>query len=101
MDFTDSIEELINRRRRQILVHSCIYYQFNTSIIPDKQFDAWAYELAALQRTYPDIANKCAYAQEFADFDGTTGFHLPMYGWIVDKAQNLINIHREMQKNGC
>lgn len=71
------LEELINRRRRQILVHSFLYYQLNTSVIDDYTFDLWSKELVELQKKYPEIAKRCIYHEEFKDFDGSTGFDLP------------------------
>ena len=32
------ISELIKRRRLQILIHSCIYYEFNQNLITDIQW---------------------------------------------------------------
>ncbi len=85
------IEELITRRRRQVLVNSCIYYRYGKSIVSDKQFDKWAYELADLQGKYPELARRGEFATEFEGFDGTTGFDLPLYGqWVDRKAQSLI-----------
>jgi hypothetical protein len=92
------ISSLILRRRKQMLVHSCIYYRFGTSIISDKQFDEWAYQLVALQQQYPEIAGQVEFAKEFTDFDGTTGFHLPSHGWIADTAHYLISTHKEANK---
>lgn len=94
--FTTDIKELINRRRRQILVHSCIYYRYNTSIITDKQFDTWARELVALQQTYPTLAAECVHHDAFADFDGSTGFHLPTER-VIGKAAYLIELDRRMK----
>lgn len=34
-------EELIKRRRLQILIHSCIYYYLDSNLISDQQFDQW------------------------------------------------------------
>ena len=88
---TEKIKELINRRRRQILVHSCLYYRMNTTIITDKQFDKWAYQLVDLQKEYPQIANNCVFAEDFTAFDGTTGFDLPLdNNWVVSIAYSLI-----------
>lgn len=93
------IKELINRRRRQVLVHSCIYYRFGTSVVSDKQFDEWAYELRNLQEQYPELAKRCVYAEEFEDFDGTTGYHLPLADEnVVSKAHHLIQLHKEEEK---
>ena len=73
----DGVRSLILRRRLQILVHSCIYYELNDNIIPDSTWSAWAEELAKLQKQYPKIAERVDYAKEFKDFDGSTGFNLP------------------------
>lgn len=84
--------ELINRRRRQILVHSCIYYRLNNNLITDKQFDEWAYELVDLQKQYPEIAEQAVFAESFKDFDGSTGFNLPIHHpWVLRKAQQLLS----------
>lgn len=87
------IKSLINRRRRQILVHSFLYYRMNTTLISDEQYDAWARELMALQRDYPDIAADCIHAEDFAAFDETTsGYDLPLYGWVENTARRLLKI---------
>ena len=85
------IAELIQQRRFQILIHSCIYYHFNSNLISDKKFDSWARELAQLQIDYPEIAKQVLYAEEFEGFDGTTGFDLPLENeWVMQKAKKLI-----------
>lgn len=58
----DEIAELIQRRRLQVLIHSCIYYEFNESIISDTKWSEWALELEQLQAKYPKIANKVRWA---------------------------------------
>lgn len=85
------IEELITRRRRQILVHSVIYYQMNDNLIPDSQWAAWATELYNLQKQHPDLARKCPYAKAFENFDPSTGYNLPLDDpWAVNKARQLL-----------
>ena len=87
----DQIAELINRRRRQILVHSVIYYRMNDNLITDAQWAQWAVELEDLQNRYPDIAAKCPYAEEFKGFDHSTGYNLPLDdSWAVNKARQLL-----------
>ena len=61
----EEIAELITRRRRQLLVHSIIYYHMNDNIITDNQWAKWAIELEELQRDYPEIAKNCPRAKEF------------------------------------
>lgn len=85
------IAELIQQRRFQILIHSCIYYHFNSNLISDKKFDSWARELAQLQSDYPDIAKQIMFADEFATFDGSTGFDLPLENeWVMQMASKLM-----------
>src|SRR5690606_18840799 len=93
----EQIKKLINRRRRQILLHSCIYYRLNDSIWTDEQYDKKARELQRLQEKFPDIAKECVYAKEVEDFTETTsGFKLPIHGpVIVEKAQRLLRYHYE------
>lgn len=84
------IAEKIQQRRLQILVHSCIYYELNGSVISDRQWDTWAKELVALQKKYPTIAAQVVWADAFANFDGTTGFNLPIKDeWVMKKAMQM------------
>ena len=86
-----SIATLITRRRRQILVHSIIYYRLNDNIISDQQWSEWALELENLQTRYPDIASECPLADAFKDFDHSTGENLPLDApWALNKAQYLL-----------
>jgi hypothetical protein len=79
MPMTKQIEELIHRRRRQILVHSIIYYHLNENIVPDAVFDAWAKELAALQDANLQLSESIPYMRyAFADWTGETGAFLPL-----------------------
>ena len=71
-----TIAEKIQRRRYQMLVHSYIYYELDNNIISDSQWSQWATELAELQSKYPDIANQVIYAEDFEDWDGSTGAFL-------------------------
>ena len=86
-----SIAKLITRRRRQILVHSVIYYRLNDNIISDQQWSEWALELENLQTQHPDIASECPLADAFKDFDHSTGENLPLDDpWALNKAQYLL-----------
>lgn len=93
------ISELINRRRRQILVHSIIYYRLNENLIDDATWSKWAVELEELQTVYPEIASECPYADDFEDFDHSTGMSLPLDDpWGLRTAQYLIQVSREKQR---
>lgn len=92
------IKELINRRRRQVLVHSVIYYKLNDNLIDDATWSKWALELEELQNQYPKIAAECPLAKEFENFDHSTGMSLPLDDpWAVRTAQYLLSIARETQ----
>ncbi len=89
----------IQQRRLQMLIHSYIYYRMDDSIISDHQWSAWAKELVELQKTYPKIADKVAYAEDFKNFDGSTGFDLPLDDeYVIVKATELYRLHKERAK---
>ena len=85
----------IVQRRTQMLVHSYLYYALNTSIVSDSTFDRWARELVDLQRQHPAPIH--FYDLDFADWDGSTGYHLPQYPWVVDRGQHLLHLHDNPQ----
>ena len=87
----DQIAELIKRRRLQVLVHSCIYYEFNESIVDDATWAKWAVELEQLQAEYPAIADKAEWSQAFKDFNHSTGYNLPVRDpWVMRKARQIM-----------
>ena len=95
---TTQIKELISRRRRQILVHSVIYYRLNDNLIDDTTWSKWAVELEKLQNQYPKIAAECPLAKEFINFDHSTGMSLPLDDqWAVRTARYLLSIAHEKQ----
>lgn len=69
--------ELMNRRQRQILVHSFLYYQLNTNLISDHTFDSWSKELASLMMAHKELAEQTVYYDGFKEFDGSSGYDLP------------------------
>jgi hypothetical protein len=73
-------EERIHHLRRIILVHSILYYRFNTSVIADHVFDEWTYELARIQRENPLAMVRVLYHKEsFLFFAGADAYALPLY----------------------
>ena len=86
------IAEKIQRRRYQMLVHSYIYYELDNNIISDSQWSQWATELAGLQDKYPEISNQVIYAEDFEDWDGSTGAFLNFKSKpnIIATARNLL-----------
>lgn len=87
------IAEKIQQRRYQMLVHSYIYYEMNENIISDSKWSNWATELAELQTKYPSIANAVVYAEDFADWDGSSGAFLT----YADKPNIVATAERLLQ----
>lgn len=75
-----------------MVIHSAIYYVLNDNILTDNEWATRAKELVRLQEQYPEIASQVVYAEEFKDFDGSTGFNLPNDDRVMAKAQYLLNI---------
>lgn len=87
------IAELIQRRRLQLLVHSCLYYNMDTNIISDKQWDEWARELVKLQKDYPELSNNVCWYEAFKDWDASTGAFLPLDDpWVIQKARMFCKV---------
>ena len=93
--YEQTIAERIQQLRLQMVVHSAIYYVLNDNIITDDEWATRAKELVRLQNEYPDVASQVFYAEEFKDFDGSTGFNLPKDDKVLAKAQYLLNISRK------
>lgn len=94
-----TVEELIHRRRRQILVHSIIYYKYGESIVEDAVFDAWAKELTKLQSDNLQLSESIPYMRyQFADFTGETGYHLPLMDVRANAvAEQLLETYKNSQ----
>lgn len=100
--FTDpeelKIAEKIQQRRYQMLIHSCIYYKLNDNYVSDTQWSTWAFELADLQKSYPEISEKVTLYEYFKDWDGSSGAFLPLdLPWVIQKAQDLLH-YRDKKK---
>lgn len=85
------IYEDIQRHRFQLLLWSKLYYDMDTTIVEDRVFDKVGKQLVELQARYPEISKIVAYAEEFKDWDASTGFHLPLNDpWVCWKAQQVL-----------
>ena len=74
----EQLKSLIERRQRQVLVHSIIYYKYNQNIISDYTWSKLAKELYDMQKANPDVAKETEFYDIFEDFDYSTGSNLPM-----------------------
>ena len=91
---TQSIQEKIRQRRRQLILHSFIYYVLSDNIISDRKWTQWSRELCDLQQKYPKESAEVEYWSLFRDFDGSTGFHLTVDcdPWVDAKAKLLLDM---------
>ena len=94
MSSEEKTKELMQRRIRQILVHSCIYYEFDMNIVPDHEYDRFGKELIELIKKYPQYLKELEFGIDFIKYvDMPSGFNLPYrHPDIMRKAQQLLNI---------
>lgn len=91
-----SVEECVKQRRRQILVHSYIYYELNQNIVSDAQWNKWASELVKLQEDNPQIVTD--YQEQFKGWDGSTGAFFEYDTAIISIANHLIAMQTKKTK---
>lgn len=88
------IKSKIQQRVYQILIHSCIYYNYDMNIVPDYQYDKWGEELKELIRDYPELLHEVKYGKYFKGYeDASSGFNLPYNdAWVLHKARQLLKM---------
>ena len=59
-----------------ILVHSCLHYEKDISVVTDFKFASNAMQLVRMIEQNPKDFAKSEYAYVFNDFDGSTGYDL-------------------------
>ena len=86
--------EVVNRvehLRRLMLIHSCIYYEMNTSVVSDHKWQEWADELTTLQLLYGHEFG--FYDKAFSEWTAATGCHLPLNDPdVANAAKKLLRI---------
>ena len=94
-----TISELIMQRRRQVWIHSIIYYELNDNVVSDIQWAKWANQLVELQRKYPGLSKSLPHYDIFKDFDPSTGYDLPLRDpGMMAKAIWLLEYDRKMKE---
>ena len=89
-----SIQERIQQRRRQLILHSYVYYCLSDNLISDSNWSEWSRELCYLQQKYPKESAEAEYWSLFRYLDGSTGFHLTVNcdPWVEPMAKLLLDI---------
>ena len=91
--------EIILQRRKQMAVHSCLYYMMDESIVSDDQWQRWADELERLQQAHPECMKIGFMDSEFRDWTGATGAHLNhRHPWTYAKAQRVLEYHQNVAR---
>jgi len=91
-------QEKIRQRRAQMLIHSCIYYHLDDSIVSDHTWQRWADELCDLQCEHKEGIGY--YDEDFEGWDGSSGFNLPLrHPAILGRAQQILEHHNNKREN--
>lgn len=91
------IIEKIQQRRRQMLVHSYLYYEENVNIVSDDTWSRWAKELAQLQKDYPKESVEAEEYEQFKDWDGSSGAFLNFGENIKSVAKILLDSNKQVK----
>lgn len=94
-----TIKEKIRQRRRQMLVHSYIYYELNENIVSDATWAKWAKELEQLQKAYPKESEEVEEYEQFKDWNGSSGAFLK-FGENVKAVAKILLDNRNNLKSG-
>ena len=89
----------INQLQRQLIIHSTLYYLYDDPLWTDEKYDKATLELLSLMNT-PEW-EQSVYYKGFADFDGSTGMHLPYidYTYAVRKTRQLLDYNQQLINN--
>lgn len=70
-------QEYIDFLQRFIILHSYIYYELNSNVISDREYDKKSKELVKYKNEYPELWETSMYYEQFGDeYNGATGFTL-------------------------
>ena len=84
--------------QRHIIVHSILYYELNTTVISDSEFDFLSKQLVELQKQVSkEELEKSQYYYVFYDFDGNTGFDL-WYRLKDSDKEYLLSISKQVKR---
>lgn len=82
--------ERIHRGRRQVALHAFMYYQCDTTVVSDYQYELFVKTLLLTQLMYPDASNEVPFMKDaFLDNEfESTGFHVAK---AVDEAEEGVD----------
>ena len=75
-----TVKEELERRMRQFLVHSYIYYELSNNVLSDHNYDFLCKRMVYLMKEYPEIAIECKYYDICKEADASgSGFYIQDY----------------------
>ena len=72
-----AIHEQIDYLARQVIIASIQYYDLNTNVIEDREYDILAKKLQLMIEKYPNETQNSYYSAVLKDYTAATGFDLP------------------------
>lgn len=93
------LNERIQQRMRQFLVHSFLYYKLDESIIEDYEYDRISNEMTELLNVHAHVAKALPYYELcVGDGGAASGFHIKTYPpEIVTVALRMLWYYRKRQ----
>lgn len=86
----DDYISIMSRLRRNVIVHSVIYYNFNRNIISDSEYDQLCVRLYKMQIEHPMLCEHAAFPEDFIDYDPSTGMNFGTHAWGLQAAERLL-----------
>jgi len=86
---------IVNRLRRNIIVHSVIYYVFNRNLISDSDYDKMCQKLARIHKKYPKLCSQAVFPKAFKNYDPSTGMNFINHKWGNRAAERLLKSHNK------
>jgi NAD-dependent DNA ligase len=88
-DETDKLA-VLNRLRRNVIVHSVIYYRFNRNLIGDGDYDQLCVTLDEMQKANPELCKAAVFPEDFENYDRSTGMNFMDHDWGIRAAEKLL-----------
>jgi len=81
---------VLNRLRRNVIVHSIIYYRFGKNLISDSEYDKLCSELDKMQSENVELCKEAVYSDIFEDYNPSTGMNFINHEWGIRAAERLL-----------
>lgn len=86
---------VMSRLRRNVIVHSVIYYRFNRNLILDGEYDQMCKQLYEMQKARPWTCKKACFPEDFINYDPSTGMNFTDHPWGIRAAERLLKSYKQ------